>query len=198
MMTSEDVGLEKAEIPLPLRRAACKWESWKWNDCLRMPVERVFDVFSIELVKSCVIVKILWQICSMVLSRDLFVSRRYMGVDGLFELKSLEQFAEGYRIYYSKLNTSERTRIKTRNISMLYEWVLRKSCQYWPEKRILFINVWQPIHNDQIILNSKSKLYWWWEIICWKRNFLAIPLIASSSFMINWCWLVCLSRRLTL
>ena len=85
-----------------------------------MPVERVFDVFSIELVKSCVIVKILWQICSMVLSRDLFVSRGYMGV-GLFELKSLEQFAEGNRIYYSKLNTSERSRIETRNFSRLYE-----------------------------------------------------------------------------
>ena len=86
-----------------------------------MPVERVFDVFSIELVKSCVIVKILWQICSVVLSRDLFVSRGYMGVDGLFELKSLEQFAEGNRIYYSKLNTSERSRIETRNFSRLYE-----------------------------------------------------------------------------
>ena len=44
-----------------------------------------------------------------------------MGVDGLFDLKSQEQFAEGNRIYYSKLNTSERTRIKTRNFSMIYE-----------------------------------------------------------------------------
>ena len=55
-----------------------------------MPVERVFVVFSIELMKSCVIVKILCQICSIVLSRDLFVSRGYVGVDGLFVLKSLE------------------------------------------------------------------------------------------------------------
>ena len=64
-----------------------------------MPLEKIFDVFSIELVKSCVIVKILRPMCSMVLSRESFVSRGYMGVGGLFELKSLEQFAEGNRIY---------------------------------------------------------------------------------------------------
>ena len=43
------------ECPQPFLRAACKCESWKWNECLCMPVDRVFEVFSVELVKSCVI-----------------------------------------------------------------------------------------------------------------------------------------------
>ena len=47
--------LDSEECPQPFLRAAYKCESWKWNECLCMPVDRVFEVFSVDLVKSCVI-----------------------------------------------------------------------------------------------------------------------------------------------
>ena len=45
------------ENPQPLHRAACKCESLKWNECLYITGERVFEVFSVELVISSVIDK---------------------------------------------------------------------------------------------------------------------------------------------
>ena len=48
--------LDWEECPQPFLRVACKCESWKWNECLCMPVDRVFEVFSVELVKSCVVI----------------------------------------------------------------------------------------------------------------------------------------------
>ena len=47
--------LDWEECPQPFRHAACKCASWKWKECLCMPVDRVFEVFSVELVKSCAI-----------------------------------------------------------------------------------------------------------------------------------------------
>ena len=142
------------------------------------------------------LLKTLLQISSKGLSRlIIFVRREVVSkiaiwMDSLNEWVCCNALSETEFFTLNSLRV-RRLRMETRNFSRLYEWVLRKNYEYWSERRILFRNVWKPIHDDQIILIPRSKVKCIGDenLTCWLmiRNFLAVLLIASSSFIINWC-----------
>ena len=104
----------------------------------------------------------LLQVCSMVLSRDIFVSREVKSKIamwmGSFSYRVCSNALRESKFFCTKLITSGGGGCLTaRNFASFHELVLRKSCQYWCEEKILFRIVWYLIHDYKILI-PRSKL----------------------------------------